>query len=153
MKTLKNTGVTLMLAVITATAALAQNPSQTLAKAEQMTQTEITNTPQSQAVVQPKTFGISLYRVQQSLTMHLNMEKKAGERATVRLLDQNGQVLHEEWVGRLTKKYACEFDFSQIKDGRYTIEVANGAEISRKNIELSSAKIVQTPDRNLVAFK
>lgn len=142
-----------MLVVVAVTSALAQNPSQTLAKAEPMTQIETANTSQPQVVVQPKTFGISLYRVQQSLTMHLNMEKKAGERATVRLLDQNGQVLHEEWVGRLTKKYACEFDFSQIKDGRYTIEVANGAEVSRKNIELSSAKVVQALDRNLVAFK
>ncbi len=151
MKTLKNTGITLMLAIVASAAALAQSPNPVLAKAEAFAPIEVSY-PQPQAVAQAKTFGISLYRIQKSMKMRLSIEKKGGERAIVRLLDENGKVLHEKWVGRLTKKYGCEFDFSQIKDGRYTIEVANGDEVTRKVVDLSSAEVAPAPARQLVAL-
>ncbi len=97
------------------------------------------------------TFDIGLYRVQKSMTMRLTMEKKAGVRVVVRLLDQQGQILHQEEVSRLTMKYACSFNFSTIRDGRYTIEVANGAEVKRRPITLTTVAVLETPARTLMA--
>lgn len=144
MKTLKNTGITLMLALIASTATLAQNLTLKLAEDEQIA------TVQASTNDSP-TFGISLYQVQQSAMMQLSIDKQPGERVKVRLLTEDGKVLHSEWVGRSTQKYACRFDFEQIKDGAYTIEVANGSEVAHKVITLSTPETVQAPGRNLVA--
>ena len=100
---------------------------------------------------QPKTFDTSLYRVQESMTMRLSVQKDLGERVSIRLINQNGEELHRESVGRRTQKYACNFDLSKIKDGDYTIEIANGKEVQRKTVHLGSAEVVKTPVRTLVA--
>lgn len=139
MKTLKITGITLMLALVTATAALAQNPTLKLAEDEQL------------ATAQPSSFATSLYRVQQSMTMRLSVEKNQGEKVSIRLIDQDGKELHRESVGRNIQKYACNFDLSKVADGDYTIEIANSDEVQRKSINLSSAEVVKAPVRTLVA--
>lgn len=97
------------------------------------------------------TFQVGLYRVKDSLSMRLMMEKKAGERVSVRLMNQKGQVLHEEMVNKKQQKYACNFDFSTIRDGRYTLEISNGTERIKKDINLTTMDIVETPSRTLVA--
>ncbi len=92
-----------------------------------------------------------MYRVQESLTMRLMMEKQAGERVQVRLLNEHGQAIHQEVVGKSIKKYACNFDFSGIRDGQYTIEIANGKEVISRSIDLTTHQVVETPARTLVA--
>ncbi len=149
MKTLKNTGITLMFAIVASTAALAQSPNQMLAHAGPVRQSETTYQPQA---ARTEIFGISLYRVQKSMKMRLSVQKKAGERATVKLLDERGHVLHEKSVNRLTQKYGCNFDFTNVKDGRYIIEVVNDGEVIRREVKLSSAEVVETPTRMLVAL-
>ncbi len=139
MKTLKNTGITLMLALVTSMAAQAQATTLKLAEDEPI------------ATAQPSTFGTSLYRVQQSMTMRLSLEKNLGEKVSIRLIDQDGKELHRESVGRNIQKYACNFDLSKIADGNYTIEIANSDEVQRKSINLSSAEVVKAPARTLVA--
>lgn len=99
-----------------------------------------------------KTFDTSLYRVQQSMTMRLSLDKEPGERISIRLIDQAGKELHRESVGRKAQKYACEFDLSGLTDGDYTIEIANGTELQRKSINLSSTEVVKEPVRTLVAL-
>lgn len=99
----------------------------------------------------PHTFEVGMYRVKDSLTMRLLMEKKAGEKVTLRLLDPQRQVLHEEVIGKRQQKYSRDFDFSQIKDGRYAIEVVNHDEVVKKSINLTTADLVETPTRTLMA--
>lgn len=99
-----------------------------------------------------KTFGIGLYRVQELMTIRLMMEKKAGEKVTVRLLNPSGQILHQEVVARQTRKYGCNFDFSTIQDGSYTLEIVNGNEVQRKTIKISTATALETPTRTLIAM-
>ncbi len=93
-----------------------------------------------------------MYRVKDSLKMRLLMAKKTGERVTLRLLNQRGQVLHEEVVGKRRQKYSRDFDFSQIKDGRYTIEIVHQDEVVRRSINLTTTDLVETPARTLVAI-
>ncbi|GHB67772.1 hypothetical protein [Persicitalea jodogahamensis] len=100
----------------------------------------------------PKTFGTSLYRVQNSMKMRLSVEKTPGETVSVRLIDQDGKELHRESIGRRIDKYGCYFDFSKVEDGDYTIEIANGAEVERKAIHLGSKEVVKAPARALVAL-
>lgn len=107
---------------------------------------------ESKEKAERKTFDISLYRVQESTTVCLSMEKLAGQKVSIRLLNHKGEELHVETVGRLTKMYACRFDLSKVKDGTYTIEVRNGEEVIHKSLRLTTdAPVPTTPARTLVA--
>ncbi|GHB72032.1 hypothetical protein [Persicitalea jodogahamensis] len=97
------------------------------------------------------TFEVGMYRIQKSLKMRLLLEKKPGKTVSVRLLDQQGHVLHDEVVGRQMHKYGRSFDFSQMEDGRYTLEISDGKELIQKDIKLNSAEVKETPKRTLVA--
>jgi hypothetical protein len=97
------------------------------------------------------TFQVGMYRVQNTLNMKLLLCKEAGEVVTVRLKNQKGEVLHEEVLGKKTRKYARPFNFSESQDGRYTLEISNGEEMVRKEIKLSTDGIVETPARTLMA--
>ncbi len=105
-----------------------------------------------QAQNAPKTFDTSLYRVQESMTIRLSMDKNLGEKVSIRLLNKNGEVLHRESVGRRIKKYACDFDLSKVSDGDYTIVITNGGEVQTKSIHLGSAEVIKAPARTLVAL-
>ena len=100
----------------------------------------------------PATFEVGMYRVKDSLKMRLLLEKKLGEKVHLRLLNKKGQVLHEEVLGKRMRKYGRNFDFSQIKDGSYTIEAVNGDEVVRRSIRLTTTDLVETPARTLVAL-
>ncbi len=96
-------------------------------------------------------FEVGMYRVRESLKMRLLMEKKLGKTVSIRLLDPNGQVLHDEVIGKQMQKYGRSFDFSQMKDGRYTFEISDGKDLIQKNIKLNSAEVKEIPRRTLVA--
>ncbi len=98
-----------------------------------------------------ESFQVGMYRVKDSLSMKLLLEKQAGEKVIVRLLNQNGEKLHEDFLSKKMKKYARTFNFSQIKDGRYTLEITNGEERILKEIRLSTTDLIETPARTLVA--
>lgn len=158
MKTIQTSALSLMFALLTSATLLAQpEASAKVDHASLASVKSLTAKPSllPRPVISPKnkTFGIGLYRVQESMTMRLTMEKKAGEKVVVRLLNTNGQVLHQEVVSRSAKKYACNFSFAEIQDGRYTIEVANGSEIQRKAINVSTNKTVEVPARTLLAMQ
>ena len=97
------------------------------------------------------TFQVGMYRVQNTMNMKLILYKEVGEVVTIRLRNQKGEVLHEEVLGKKTKKYARPFNFSDSEDGRYTLEISNRDEILRKDIKLSTRDIVEIPARTLVA--
>lgn len=152
MKTIKTSAMSLMLALLTTATLLAQPETANLTGRE-----TIAVTTTGTAAEQPhtsnarKSFAIGMYRVQQSMTMRLMMEKQAGEKVVVRLLNGHGQTIHQEVVGKSTQKYACNFDFSDIQDGRYTIEVTSGNEAITKSIQLATNQVVETATRTLVA--
>lgn len=97
-------------------------------------------------------FEVGLYRIQNSLSMRLLLEKVDGEKVYVLLKDQNGRILHEETLTKKMRKYSRSFDFSQITDGKYTLEVTNGEQSIQKEIRLSTTDVVETPGRTLVAM-
>jgi hypothetical protein len=99
-----------------------------------------------------ESFEVGMYRVKNTLSMRLMMEKIRGEKVQIRLVDKKGNVLHEEMIGKRTEKYSRKFDFSQIKDGSYTMEITNGDELITKEINLSTAGVVESPARTLVAI-
>lgn len=152
MKTIKTSAMSLMMALLTSATLLAQTETANLTGNAPVAATinyHQNDLPNASGV--HKSFAIGMYRVQESMTMRLMMEKQAGEKVVLRLLNEYGSIIHQEVVGKSIKKYACNFDFSNTQDGRFTIEVANGSEVVRKSIKLSTNQVVETAARTLVA--
>jgi len=97
-------------------------------------------------------FRVGMYRVKNSLAMNVLVEKEKKSRVNIRLLDNTGKVLHQEFVGKGIEKIGQKFDFSQISDGQYTIEIVSGNEKIVKNISLATTEIAEVAGRKLVAL-
>ncbi len=155
MKTLKTSAIALTFALLSAASTQAQS---TQPKTLATSQTSYYQEPTAlgfddldlyyqpfQAQEWSETFAVGMYPMSKSSKIRLNVEKKFGETVTIRLINKDGKVLHEKWLGKQTNKFGCYFNFARTEDGTYTIEVANGNEVIRKTINLA------TPARTLVA--
>ncbi|MCE6992978.1 hypothetical protein [Dyadobacter sp. CY323] len=86
-------------------------------------------------------FRVGMYRVKDTVTMNLLVEKEKGERLSIRLMDQKGKVLMEDITPRQIEKFGRKLNFSEIQDGVYTLEVADGTEKVVKSIYLSTNEV------------
>ena len=94
-------------------------------------------------------FRVGMYRIKSTLTMNFLMEKQRGQRVTLRLLDGKGKVLHEEFVGKSVNKYGRKFNFSEMQDGHYTLEVSDANERITKELFLATNEVVDLSGRTL----
>lgn len=99
-----------------------------------------------------ESFRVGMYRIKNSLTMNLLLEKDKGVSVNVRLVDSRGRVLHQEYVGKGLRKVGQKFDFSEVGDGDYKIEIINGDERVVKYINLTTTEIAEVSGRRLVAL-
>lgn len=95
-------------------------------------------------------FQVGMYRVQKSLTMNVMVEKKLGDRVEIQLIDEKGNVLFKNVMGKRLAKSGYKLDFSEIKDGNYSVVVSNGTQELVKEISLSTFSLYEMPARNLV---
>lgn len=96
-------------------------------------------------------FKVGMYRVKNTLTMNLLLEKEKGERVTIILRDSKGKMVHQEMVSKSAKKYGLKLNFSEVADDEYTLEIANDQEAIVKNILLTTNEVRETNGRTLVA--
>jgi len=99
-----------------------------------------------------ESFRVGMYRVKNSLVMNLLLEKDKGVSINIKLVDSKGKVLHQEYIAKGLRKVGQKFDFSDVSDGNYKIEITNGDERITKNISLSTSEIAEVSGRRLVAF-
>ncbi|MBA4853740.1 hypothetical protein [Emticicia sp. BO119] len=69
-----------------------------------------------------------------SMKLNMNLTKDKGVAATVKLMDADGSILHEEVLGKKIESYKLCFDMSNMKAGKYYVEVKNGDRIITKEI-------------------
>jgi hypothetical protein len=136
MKNLKQTSIAVMFCLFISGSAFAG-------------QTKFQNAAESQ---NSEPLRVGMYRVKNSLAMNVLVEKEKKSRINIRLLDNTGKVLHQEFVGKGIEKIGQKFDFSQISDGQYTIEIVSGNEKIVKNISLATTEIAEVAGRKLVAL-
>ncbi|WP_149242293.1 hypothetical protein [Dyadobacter sp. 32] len=115
----------------------------------------------SAAVLEPKVecknntcekFRVGMYRIKNTLTMNFLMEKEKGERVSLRLMDKKGKVIHQESVGKSIIKFGRKFNFSEVEDGLYILEISNDHERIVKNIHLSSKEVREVQGRTLITM-
>ena len=97
-------------------------------------------------------FKIGVYRVKNTLTMNVLMEKQKGEIVKLRLLDSKGKVVHEEKFSKSLEKFGRKLNFSEVTDGRYTLEISDEKEMIVKKINLSTNEVTESSTRTLIAM-
>ncbi|HEV7381603.1 MAG TPA: hypothetical protein VGN64_17515 [Dyadobacter sp.] len=97
-------------------------------------------------------FSVGMYRVKNTLTMNVLMEKQKGEIVKLRLLDSKGKVVHEESISKSLQKFGRKLNFSEVTDGKYTLEISDEKEMIVKNINLTTNEVSEAPGRTLVAM-
>ena len=82
-------------------------------------------------------------QVNKSLSFNVWVEN-VGKKIMVVVLDADKNEIHREYIGAKSEKFAKTFDFSNLSDGKYTIEVvsSNVDVIDSKSFEIKTNQIV-----------
>jgi len=114
----------------------------------------------SAAVVEPKAecknnkcenFQVGMYRIKNTVTMNVLLEKTKGERVVIQLLNEKGRIIHSEVLNKSLEKYARRFNFEEVPDGNYTLEISDDNERVVKNIHLTTNEVTEVKGRSLIA--
>ena len=115
----------------------------------------------SAAIIETKTecknnncsnFKVGMYRVKNTVAMNVLLEKSKGDRVYIKLMNSKGVVMHEEVVGKSLEKYGRKFNFQDVEDGNYTLEISDENEKIVKNINLKTNEVTEIQSRSLVAM-
>lgn len=87
--------------------------------------------------------NVGMYEAGHTNSMKLNMTltKDKGIAATIKLMDADGSILHEEVLGKKVESYKLCFDMSNVKAGKYYVEIKNGERIITKEILKSTSTL------------
>ena len=87
-------------------------------------------------------------QVSKSLNFNVWIEN-SGKKVSVVILDADKNEIHREYVNHKSEKFAKTFDFSNLADGKYTIEVisSNTDVVDSKSFEI---KTNQTISRDII---
>ena len=82
-------------------------------------------------------------QVNKSLSFNVWVEN-VGKKIMVVVLDADKNEIHREYIGAKSEKFAKTFNFSNLSDGKYTIEVvsSNVDIIDSKTFEIKTNQIV-----------
>lgn len=86
-------------------------------------------------------FRVGMYRVRNTMSMNVMMEKEKGEKVAIRLIDNKRKLLHEEFVPKYITKTGRKISFDELGDGVYTLEISNDYEKIVKSIYLSTKEV------------
>lgn len=86
-------------------------------------------------------FRVGMYRVRDTMSMNVMMEKEKGEKVAIRLTDSKGKLLLEEFVPKYITKTGRKISFDEMNDGVYTLEISNDYEKIVKSIYLSTKEV------------
>lgn len=83
-------------------------------------------------------------QVNKSLSFNVWVENAANKKVMVVVLDADKNEIHREYVGKSSVKFAKTFDFSNLNDGKYTIEVidSNVDVVDSKSFEIKTNAVV-----------
>jgi hypothetical protein len=88
-------------------------------------------------------------QVSNSLSFNVWVENPQNKKVMIVVLDADRNEVHREYVSHKIEKFAKTFDFSNLTDGKYTIEVvkSNVDVVDSKSFEI---KTNQTVNRDIV---
>ena len=97
-------------------------------------------------------FRVGMYRLKNTVTMNVLLEKSKGDRVMIRLMNEKGKVMHEEVVGKSSEKFGRKLNFSDAEDGNYVLEISDDNEKIVKNIHLTTNEVTEVKGRSLLTM-
>jgi len=97
-------------------------------------------------------FKVGMYRLKNTVTMNVLLEKSKGDRVMIRLMNEKGKVMHEEVIGKSHQKYGRKLNFSDAEDGNYVLEISDDNEKIVKNIHLTTNEVTEVKGRSLLTM-
>ncbi len=78
--------------------------------------------------------------VANTLSFNVWVEKPSNKKVTVIVLDKDNNEVHREYVDTKSGKFAKTFDFSNLSDGKYTIQIvsSNVDVVDSKSFEIKT---------------
>jgi hypothetical protein len=106
------------------------------AEDKKLEKNEATTTSNSILNYKMMNLNVGMYEVGKvnSLKLNLSLTKDSGKTATVKLMNENGNVLSEERISKKATGFNFRYDFSSIETGKYFIEITNGEYVITKEI-------------------
>ncbi|MBC7407095.1 MAG: hypothetical protein H7339_01785 [Arcicella sp.] len=91
----------------------------------------------------PASVKTKISQVNKTLSFNVWVEN-TGKKVMVVVLDADKNEIYREYVGSKSEKFAKTFDFSNLSDGKYTLEVvsSNVNVIDSKTFEIRTNQIV-----------
>lgn len=83
-----------------------------------------------------KTFEVGMFQSMNTMKMNVLVAKAEGQKMTILLKNEAGEIIHREVVEKSLASYSSKFDLSQLTDGKYFFEFSSGKETVTKEINL-----------------
>lgn len=85
-----------------------------------------------------KSFEVGMYRIVNSMTVNVMIEKIAGKPLEISLKNDKNETIYTEYVGKKSSKFAKKFDLTGLEDGKYHFDISSGKEKITKEINLET---------------
>jgi hypothetical protein len=101
------------------------------------------------AIKEIDTFAIGMYQLKNTSKVRLILEKFQGSVVLVKLTDEDGNILHREFITKKQMNYSKTFDLSELADGTYTFVIKSGKEKETHSVAIKTKELVSTATRKL----
>lgn len=92
-------------------------------------------------------FASSVYTSTATQQLHVAVEKQEGKKVQIRLVNEAGEVLAEETVGKKKNSYRARFVINQLSDGTYKLLITDGTTTESRQLNLTTNTPVVAPAR------
>ncbi|WP_247235624.1 hypothetical protein [Telluribacter sp. SYSU D00476] len=93
------------------------------------------------------TFNSSAYTSVTTQQLHVAVEKQEGRKVQIQLLNEQGDVLVDEVVGKKKNSYRARIEVNHLQDGTYKLLITDGTTTQSRTIKLSTSAPVTAPAR------
>lgn len=98
-------------------------------------------------------FGVSMF-VDSKGRMHLHINRDAQDRVSIRLLDSQQTVVYAEGLrGKRLTKYSRTFNFDEVKDGLYSMQISCNGQLIVRSFEMKTWGNPQPEPFRLLSMK
>ncbi|MDP5120400.1 MAG: FimB/Mfa2 family fimbrial subunit [Spirosomaceae bacterium] len=95
-------------------------------------------TDDKMAIKEIDTFAVGMYKLKNTSKVRLMLDKFQTSTILVQLADENGNLLHREFISKKQMDYSKTFDLSKLADGTYTFTIENGIKKETHNVVIST---------------
>ncbi len=92
-------------------------------------------------------FDSSVYTSTMTKQLHVAVEKQEGSKVQIKLVNEKGDILAEEIVGKKKINYRARFELNQLQDGTYKLLITDGTTTQSRTLSLSTSTPVVAPTR------